>query len=159
MKTNSIVAALALMMTMTAACTKEDSTSFTGEPQDEFAPPPSDRCGCSAPAEIYPINGLGTSVEITWNEMPEATGYQVEFSTVKFSGRDRVKTFTTESGFIAFTGLQPQTEYQVRITTQCKSGVSSMSPWMPFNSGGGVHGDPGTKKTIQALTNYPVQMK
>lgn len=142
MKMRFLLSAITLSLAMTA-CQKEDAdTAFAPEPQPEFAPPAEDRCGCLAPEEHAVINATGTSAEITWNNMPETTGYQLEIVERSRGFNGEVRVMTTESTQMTVTGLRPATAYRFRVTSMCRNeDFSSPSAWVEFNSGQSPRGD------------------
>lgn len=140
MKTRHIFSAAALMMLM-AACQKEEMP----EAQGSFAPEPSDRCGCLAPAEMEARNATDETIDLNWNNMPEAIAYRIEVAD-EFNGADAFGTIIfneiTEGTRITVTRLAPNTKYQYRITSICGNDESSPSAIQTFVTGDFRHGDP-----------------
>lgn len=100
-----------------------------------------ERCGCLPPVLFEVQEVTGTSAVISWNVMPEATIYTIEVTRVDFQSPDNElaeNTFfaITDKSQIYLSGLTPNSTYKYRVTTVCRSVVSSPSEWMEFDTKG-----------------------
>jgi chitodextrinase len=143
MKARTYFTAVSILFLM-ASCQKEEQSS----PDQSFAPPPSARCGCMAPIEFNAKNATDISIDLSWNNMPEAVAYRVEVSD-KFSQADALGTIIfseiTEGTRVTVSRLAPNTKYQYRVTTLCGNTESSVSEIQTFVTADFHHGDPGPK--------------
>lgn len=145
MKTTLLISALGLMIS-TAACHKEEVVQLTAGTDTEFAPLPSDRCGCLAPVKSTSSLINGVDVEIEWNPMPETANYVVEIAA---AGRridaidDILLRQETSENSVLIRNLAPRTIYKYRLSSICGNGLSDTAEWVSFKTGDEVHGDPG----------------
>lgn len=145
MKTRFFFSALSLMFLM-AACQKEEQTVL----EQSFASAASDRCGCMAPVEFNAHNATDVSIDLNWNNMPEAVAYKVEVAS-KFNSADDFAPYffeeITEGTRLTLTHLAPNSRYEYRITTLCGNNESTPSEVQYFVTGDFHHGDPDPRPT------------
>ena len=137
MKTNLICAALGAMMLLVAC--RKDAPLIPVISDDSLSSPVGERCGCLPPV-MFEVQGVtGTSAEVFWNAMPETTAYQIEVILEDFQSPDVVSdgnifVAITNNTNISLSGLTPNSNYKYRVTTICRSVISSPSEWMQFDT-------------------------
>ena len=104
---------------------------------------------CSSPGAVTVSQITGTSAMVSWESAPYGpTGYTVEYSE---AGQNNWMTADVDGNSYMMAYLNPQTQYEVRITTICDAGSApSVTKTFTTNclAGGEVSFDAGTS------TNY-----
>lgn len=89
--------------------------------------------GCCEPPSGITITLLSdTGARTTWPEILAATGYYLSFRP---SGGNWVE-FPIDTNSTFFIGLEPCTDYEVRVATVCTGGVTDFSPVAEFSTFG-----------------------
>lgn len=158
MKARTLVSAASLMLLM-AACKKEALPEVQGALTDDSTT--SDRCGCMAPVEMEARNASDISVDLLWNNMPEALAYQLEVAS-QFDATEDFAPFyfkaTIEGTRTTVKHLEPNTRYFYRITTICGSDESEPSDIRSFVTADFHHGDPEPRKKTIKLANVKTSL-
>lgn len=77
---------------------------------------------CNAPANNQVTNITGTTATISWNPMPGATGYDVDYKRTSSTKWTRAATATTATS-VNLSGLTAASTYDYRIRTFCGSTI------------------------------------
>lgn len=78
---------------------------------------------CGAPTSITIANLTPTSAQLTWNSAAGANGYQVQYQV---AGTTAWTSIVVSTNMAVLSGLAGNTNYQVRISSLCGSGSSSL---------------------------------
>jgi len=137
MKTNLICSVLGAMMLLVAC--RKDVPLMPVISDDTLTYPVGERCGCLPPVMFEVQEVTGTSAGISWNAMPESTAYQIEVTLEDFQSPDAVfaeNIFVaiTDENHISLAGLTPNSTYHYRVTSICRSIISSPSELMQFDT-------------------------
>lgn len=100
---------------------------------------------CTAPEGLTASNISATSALLSWDEVPEAFGYQLRGKRVVGSGYVTINIAPGNTSQNTGNQLDPLTEYEWNVRSYCDPGQSLTSPWSEtsfFTSGGaGLSGD------------------
>lgn len=132
MKTNLFLSAFCLVVFF-SACQKETLLV----PENTANMPSAERCGCLPPVVFKMQNVTDVSAKISWNTMPEATGYQLEFVESAFANEEGgVSGFieTTGDNQLTINGLKPGTAYKFTVTSLCGLVKSDLSVVTQFET-------------------------
>ncbi len=78
---------------------------------------------CLSPTKVFAKNITGTSARVAWKKAASGvSGYTVEYTV---AGQNNWTTAgTTDAAYYDIYGLQPETEYNVRVLSVCSAGAS-----------------------------------
>lgn len=79
---------------------------------------------CTAPTGFYAIGGDCT-MELHWNNIPEATYYKIKY---RIPGSSWINIATTNPDSYTISGLNANTKYQMQISAKCGSSFTAFSP-------------------------------
>lgn len=154
MKTNLLLPFLGALMFF-FACRQEPLLI----PNVTEATPVNERCGCLPPVTFEVQNITDVSAEISWNAMPEATGYQVEVLEISDENAENGPfnskfIETTSENRLNLSGLAPNTAYQFTVTTVCRFIKSDPSAATQFETESVATRKqlPGQKRSVQSAT-------
>lgn len=138
MKTHLIFPAFCLLL-LTAACKKDVPVLpiYSNDPPDTSI---TERCGCLPPVSFDVQNVTDVSAHISWNAMPEASGYQIEVISAGYETPGSTSAnvhiiATTDDNHITLSGLLvPNTRYKFSVTTVCRIMNSEPSASVQFET-------------------------
>ena len=95
----------------------------------------SPKCKCPAPASVTTSNITNVSATLSWTPVPDATSYRVQVSKVSVGTTPTVVIDSIVNGveFIA-TGLTPATNYEAKVFSICKCGISETPATASFRT-------------------------
>ena len=76
---------------------------------------------CVAPTQVVVTNVTGTSADIAWTENGTSTSWTVEYGPAGFEEGDGTQENVIGTPSFSITGLNPATQYEVRISSDCVS--------------------------------------
>lgn len=82
---------------------------------------------CPTPEGLTTSNATTTSIAVSWNASNNAIGYSVEYKRLVDTDWTIATNSTTNTDFVV-TGLEPSTDYRVRVRAICETGSVFSDP-------------------------------
>jgi len=82
--------------------------------------------GCSTPDQFSYANITNSSANLTWNALPGAVKYKVQY---KAAGNNPWSTVSSTTSSKLLNGLSPNTKYTWKVKSICQTNPNVTSPW------------------------------